>query len=758
MLNVRAPSLILVALLAAAAPAEAQRDGGIPEWVEADPFAGGEHDPLGVDQGDRLERVAPTRPEEEVREVVPVQRGEVLAAIAGVREEEHAVEVRLAHGLAIVETSMRFVSSARHGAELRYRLAVPEGASLAGLEVCNVRGCRSGLVDASGGPLGPYDDAVRSRGAGLPVAHAAVVSDERGAAIWLRAAPVLREGRPLRATESLSRTAAGDGPLTVRLRYVVAAPLRGGRVRLTLPARGRDVRAAPARVRVRSSELSGGAVAGLDAVEAVVERAASEPTPITASLRGAPEVALEALRVACGAGTCARLRAVAAPRAAEARDVVLLLDASPSTEGPARGRIAPAVATILAALPSSSRVRVAAFAARAEAVTEQAVGPTEVSLLEVARALEGELGSATRFEAAWALARPWVSRGQRPVVIVIGDGGLTRSEEGRRALAEAGRAAQLASVNVADRASTPALREAVQSAGGLVIDAGAEAEEAARGHGMEPLEERVAPLFAPSLGRVRAEVGGRAVDLGVLRAGEELSWEGEARGAIRVRARSSARAVAAPDEIALALRDRAERAAGRRDRPLRLAALAPESMAGGGTCGSSGVRSASGAIGRDEQLVLADTRRCDRPAVPEPEASAAPSREPAPDGRLARIARHEGRSGLPERSLLELLRQRIVPVARGCFREDRAGRPNYQTRAVFDFRLADREVVEADVSGRITPELRGCLLRAVDALEIPRFDGVVQVRYPIYTAPELPPPTLTLGADVADAVDAIAEP
>ncbi len=756
MLNVRAPSLILVALLAPAVAA-AQRDGGIPEWVEADPFAGGEHDPLGVDRGDRLEGVAPTRPEEEVREVVPVQRGEVLTAVAGVREEEHAVEVRLAHGLAIVDTTMRFVSSARHGAELRYRLAVPEGASLAALEVCNVHGCRSGLVDASSGALGPYDDAVRSRGAGLPVAHAAVVSDERGAAVWLRAAPVLREGRPLRATESLSRTAPGDGPLTVRLRYVVPAPVRGGRVRLTLPARGRDVRAAPARARVLSSELSGGAVASLDAVEGAVERAPTEAIPITASLRGAPEVAVEALRVACGAATCARLRAVAAPRPAEARDVILLIDASPSTDGPARGRIAPAVATVLATLPSSARVRVAAFAARAEAVTEQAAEATEISLLEVARALEGELGSATRFEAAWALVRPWVSRSRRPVVIVIGDGGLTRSEEGRRALAEAGRAAQLASVNVADRASTAALREAVESAGGLVIDAGAEAEEAARGHGMEALEERVAPLFAPALGRVRAQVGRRSVDLGVLRAGEELSWEGEARGPIRIRAGASARAVAAPSAIELALRDRAERAAGRRDRPLRLAALAPESMAAGGTCGSSGVRSASGAIGRDEQLVLADTRRCDRPAVPEPAASAAPS-APAPEGRLARIARHEGRSGLPERSLLELLRQRIVPVARGCFREDRAGRPNYQTRAVFDFRLADREVVEADVSGRITPELRSCLLRAVDALEIPRFDGVVEVRYPIYTAPELPPPTLTLGADVADAVDAIAEP
>lgn len=102
-----------------------------------------------------------------------------------------------------------------------------------------------------------------------------------------------------------------------------------------------------------------------------------------------------------------------------------------------------------------------------------------------------------------------------------------------------------------------------------------------------------------------------------------------------------------------------------------------------------------------------------------------------------------------------MLRQRIVPIARRCFRADRRGRPNYQTRAVFEFRLADREVIDAHVRGRLTPELRACLLEAVDTLEIPRFDGTISVRYPLYTAPELPPPTLTLDPEVADAVEAI---
>jgi hypothetical protein len=134
------------------------------------------------------------------------------------------------------------------------------------------------------------------------------------------------------------------------------------------------------------------------------------------------------------------------------------------------------------------------------------------------------------------------------------------------------------------------------------------------------------------------------------------------------------------------------------------------------------------------------------------------STETPPQGRIARIAAREGESRLPSRSLLDLLRQRIVPVARGCFREDRRGRPNYQTRAVFEFRLADREVVDAEVTGRLTPELRACLLAAIDTLEIPRFDGTVRVRYPIYTAPQLPPPTLTLDTEVADAVDGLIDP
>lgn len=730
--------LLILALASASTPASAQT--GLPHWIAADPFATGEHDPLGIDRSDGLEATVPTRAADEVRERVPVQHGEVLSAIAGVRESAHDVIVRLAHGLAFVETTLRFTSSARYPAEARYRLAVPEGASLAALEVCNAHGCRPGLVDESTENLGPYDDAVRTHGpGGLPVAHAAMIRDERGPALWLRAAPVLREPRRSVASE----------PLTVRVRYVVSAPLRGARVRIAIPARGRDGRAAPAQILVRSETLSAGRVDELDAVEAPVERPADQPWEVSARLNDAPEVMLEGHRVDCEDGACVRLRAVAAPRPARARDVILLLDASPSTRGPTRGRSAPALATLLASLPSGARVRAAVFAARAEAVVERAVSPADLPLAPLIHALERELGSATRFEAAWTLIQPWVTGARDPLVVIVGDGGLTTGAASRRAFALARAAgAELASVNLADRPSTAGLRRALEE--GLVIDAGDEAERANGGR-MDALVERLSSLFAPIVApEVLAHVDGRVHRLGALRAGEERVWEGVGRRA-SIRAGRTRRATDAPSAIALALRGRIEPGPG-----IRLAALAPESLGTASTCGAPPA-STSAAAPPDQHLVLADARRCDRPAVPVL-ASSAPIAPDAPrEGRIARIAAQGEESVLPSRSLLEMLRARIVPVARGCFREDRRGRPNYQTRAVFEFRLADREVVDAEVEGRLTPRLRACLLDAIDGLDIPRFDGAVQVRYPLYTAPQLPPPTLSLDADVADAVDALIE-
>ena len=110
---------------------------------------------------------------------------------------------------------------------------------------------------------------------------------------------------------------------------------------------------------------------------------------------------------------------------------------------------------------------------------------------------------------------------------------------------------------------------------------------------------------------------------------------------------------------------------------------------------------------------------------------------------------------MPAEPLLSMLRQRIIPVARGCFRRDRAGRPDYARRAVFVFRLAEREVVSADVQGEITPRLRQCLLSAVDTLEVPAFTGNVVVRYPLFTEAEPTPEQIELSAQTATELDAV---
>ncbi len=738
-------------LLLSAVPASAQ-DGGLPRWVEADPFTAGEDDPLGIDRGDQLDQVAPTTSDEEVQRAIPVRRGAVLVAIGGVSESHHEVQVVLDHGLALVTTHMRFVSRARHAAEIRYRLAVPEGASLAALEVCDARGCREGDVDASRAPLGPYDDAVRARGPGaLPVAHAAVIEDDAGHALYVRAAPLRPRAREMRGVED-------DRWLDLRVSYLVSAPLRGGHVRLVLPARGADNRIAPSRLRVSSTSLTGATADGVDAVERAVERAPWQAVEVAARRPRTSDpragVQTEIWTTPCGEGRCARVRAVASPTAPRARDVILLLDASPSTAGAAHGRIGPTVAALLSILPSRSRVRIAAFAARAEAVVESFIPPTEVSLVAVSRALERPLGSATRFEAAWALIGPWAAEARDPLVLLIGDGGLTQGAPTEAAFDAARRSgAELAVLDVADRPTTASMRAMLERASGRWIDVGAEAARATAGHGMDPLTERIAPVLAPTVARhVRARVGPRTIDLGALRAGEEVVWQGVIdRRRISVQGAARARSAGAPEALSLALRDRLERATGRRGDATRLVALADRTGAPSTCSARTRPQSPSAVVPLEGRLVLADSRRCGR--SPLPHVTPTPAAPSAP----TTLHRHTGRRGLPERSLLTMLRQRIIPDARRCFRDDRRGRPSYQRRAVLEFRLADREVVEARVTGSIATPLRRCLEGAMDTLLIPPFDGVVNVRYPIYTAARLPPPVLTLDTDIADEVDAISD-
>jgi hypothetical protein len=109
--------------------------------------------------------------------------------------------------------------------------------------------------------------------------------------------------------------------------------------------------------------------------------------------------------------------------------------------------------------------------------------------------------------------------------------------------------------------------------------------------------------------------------------------------------------------------------------------------------------------------------------------------------------------GIPKATVASMLRHRVIPVARRCLRRDRAGRLDYSVRATFHFRLADREVVEGAIRGNLTDDLRACLQQAIDSLDVPRFSGVVEVTYPIYTKRAPDAPRIEIRPDVAGRVD-----
>ncbi|NOY93212.1 MAG: hypothetical protein GXP55_18660, partial [Deltaproteobacteria bacterium] len=126
--------------------------------------------------------------------------------------------------------------------------------------------------------------------------------------------------------------------------------------------------------------------------------------------------------------------------------------------------------------------------------------------------------------------------------------------------------------------------------------------------------------------------------------------------------------------------------------------------------------------------------------------------EPAPTTRTPRLGR-----GVPAQTVLTLLRTRLVPAARACFRRDRAGREDYAVRAEFRFRLEHREVVEASITGQLPDALRGCLLQSLFTLEVPSFRGAVVVTYPLHTVRVGPSMTIELLPEVAREVDEVLE-
>jgi hypothetical protein len=757
-----AQNALLVCLLAALgwqpAPLRAQPRHQEPSAEDILPLTNDPNDPIGIDQeqadlshaATSSARTKPIRSDAAAFGPEPpawsARHGEVLSAVPSVHEQTHRVQVELSAGLASVSAELGFENSGDKPAEVMYRLAVPEEAALASLQVCSARGCRNALPEAQSHRLDAYDDAVQARGpkatsSPLPAADARLIHDARGAAIVIRCAPVLR-----------------SQPLQVRVSYLAPALQHAGVVRFTLPARGMDPRVAPTQVSLRANNLSDLRVDELARGEALVQADAWAPLELSARA-AAGGMRSQVWRFGCGQGSCARAYVSAPAEKPAATDIVLAIDASPSTEGSARSRFVATIAAILARAPPGSRVRALRFASHAMPLFAQRKDPRELALSEFAQvAFDAELGAATRFESAWHMIEGWGWK-QGPahrLVVVVGDGGLTRGparpfEAARRAGVE------VSVVNVADGATEPALQQGAAATSGSVIEVGREADAAARGAAPDRLEERVAALFQPKLGRVHLAGRTRAtLNQFELRAGDSVSLDARVTGTPRVQlAGRNLPLTPAPQGWGPGLAAHALAATGSTERASAWCAVERADLTRSGDrpdgqdlpahkgtyCDRRGPAQRLSGLSSDSAPVsLAEERAvCARP----------------PDQAKPAYNKEELGSGMPSSPLLSMLRQRILPAARGCFRADRAGRADYQVRAVFVFQLADREVVSAQVTGKIAEELRNCLLSSIDSLAVPRFTGKVVVRYPLVTEREPLPAQVELTASTADRLDAV---
>jgi hypothetical protein len=736
------------------------------------PLANDPNDPIGIERDPGFERAAavntrqpasagPSTSDDHARfgptpPPFAAKSGEALTAVPSVRELTHRASLELYAGFALLETELSFENTADKPAEVEYRLAVPEDAALAGLDACNSRGCRSGIIAPATERGAAYDDAIRARGPKplqqqLPLAHAYKVRDTRGAALIVRAAAVER-----------------DLPLTVRLRYATAAAVHGGVARLRLPARGMDPRAAPLELSLRATDLTEVQV-GTQSLTIGAPAVRSDPwQPI--DVRGSAGAAFtrSVWQFPCGSQTCSRAYATAPQRTAAAVDLILAVDASPSTEGVARSRMLQTISAILARAPQGTRVRALRFASKVEPLFAERKDATQVQLSALGSvAFEAELGSATRFEAAWDMIKSWGPAKSNALIVIVGDGGLTR---GKAKPFEAARRAgfEVSVVNVGDRSSIPALSDGAQLTGGTVIDAGREADDAIRGGSADRLEERVAALFAPIAVAhpVLSGLSGGVRKLPGLRAGESLTIEGVSHASWTLQASGNVRASAPPARLLLAMSMRGQErnhtaTGGVLDAPLTaLLAVDSHDLGRGGRdrpelaekgCDRRGPALRQGGLSSDAKpLALAAERTTCATPTKKPTKKAAIDEADSPN--------NEAGTGMPSSPLLGMLRQRIIPVARGCFRKDRAGRADYQVRAVFSFELAEREVVSAEVTGKITDALRECLLSAIDQLAVPRFTGRVAVHYPLVTERETLPSQIELTPEAAEKVDSLLGP
>lgn len=437
-------------------------------------------DPLGFDAetSSALERAAQeherAQRRQKQRRQVRVRRGEVIRAVSSVRQSLHRVELSWSAGLMHARVELHWSLVGRQRAEVAHRLALPRGAVVASLQVCNTAGC----VDATQGTpqgLSDYIQALATRAeapAGLPAASAETIRDERGPALAVRAAPV---------------HAGSDLQLVAR--YVAPAPIIGGRMRFTLPDRGRDPRASTSTVSLHAEGLTD--VHPAEPVEVDPWQALEVSGRLASAVR-------TRTAVRCGRGQrCIRTFHARPANAPGTRPVQVWLDASRSMEGPARGRLSFVLAALLQNLDAPTQVWPLAFAARSESFAASSAGalPLEVA----ARSQQLELGASTQLGAAWKSSAQARTAGRARRVIILSDGRLSLDAENQRVLDRATRASiPVWLVVLDDIAVHDASRAAFARTGGGIAHVADAAALAQRTQDLTRLSEQLGRTLQPA--------------------------------------------------------------------------------------------------------------------------------------------------------------------------------------------------------------------------------------------------------------------
>ncbi len=432
-------------------------------------------DPLGLDEatGQGLEDAA--RALQAPKVPAPVARvGEVLSGIEGVFESAHRIRIKLAGGLAFVEETLEISNRSPHQAEVAYRLRVPHDSVPWTFSVCLEGRCREGVRVAS---TASRDAKTKSAAfshadSNLPSAEMQLIREGQGRALSIHARPV------------------GPKPITLRVVYLTSAPVVGGAVRLTLPARGFDPRIAPADVSVESREL--------DDLRPQREFRLdpSLGAEIVGTLKARPALLRVRTHSKCAGAPCSREYLAATSQPIRSRETWLVIDVSPSMEGVARSRVPAVLIALLTQMPDDTTVRAFAFAAHADALgTWPAI---EVPLSKLDDALLSERGAGTRVSSVLTRWHEDLAR-KRPRVVVISDGAFDPDPREQHALDRARRAgAELSLIALADNEPSERSSRRFYESGSVVHITTLADNALSRGE-MDPLLERVTAVLSSAV-------------------------------------------------------------------------------------------------------------------------------------------------------------------------------------------------------------------------------------------------------------------